>query len=244
LPASIICSLSLRRRFAAASKLASVAPADDLARVDRAELVAPELRDRDALDRVEDFALVRDALEDERLAWLAPEVRFAPEVLLDRDVALEPPLLACGMSPSEKLDVGAHTIPSQRSHGNSRNRACEDGTVTPDVTHAIRSAHVDDAETIAGLLEELGYPTSARECRARLDRLLMRADAGVIVAELQREVVGVAAYLMMPLLERAHPQCRITTLVVRADQRRHGVAGALVAAVGRWRAQPTAVGSR
>ena len=102
----MIRSLSLRRRCAAASKLASVVLAvDDLARVDRALLVDPELRDRDALERVEDFAREPDALDLERLAWLASEERLVPELLLERDVDLEPPLLDCGMWPSEKLTM-------------------------------------------------------------------------------------------------------------------------------------------
>jgi hypothetical protein len=32
--------------------------------------------------------------------FFAADVLLAPEVLLDRDVDLEPPLLACGISPS------------------------------------------------------------------------------------------------------------------------------------------------
>ncbi len=98
-----------------------------------------------------------------------------------------------------------------------------------DVAQTIRLARCSDAEPIAQLLGELGYPTSVQDAQARLEPLLARADAGVIVAEVEREVVGVAAYQIMPVLERARSQCRLTTLVVRCDQRRRGVADTLVA---------------
>jgi GNAT superfamily N-acetyltransferase len=99
------------------------------------------------------------------------------------------------------------------------------------LTQTVRLARLSDAETIAGLLDELGYPTSVDEARVQLERVLVRDDGGVLVAELGDEVVGVAAYQLVALLERARPQCRLTTLVVGADHRRHGVAHALVASV-------------
>jgi GNAT superfamily N-acetyltransferase len=99
------------------------------------------------------------------------------------------------------------------------------------VTQMIRLARLSDAEPIARLLDELGYPTSEDEARARLERVLVRDDGGVLVAELGDEVVGVAAYQLGVLLERARPQCRLTTLVVGAGHRRRGVAHALVQSV-------------
>jgi GNAT superfamily N-acetyltransferase len=99
------------------------------------------------------------------------------------------------------------------------------------MTQTIRPASHSDAEPIAGLLDELGYATSVDEARAQLERVLAREDGGVLVAEVGDEVVGVAAYQLGVLLERARPQCRLTTLVVSADHRRHGVAQSLVASV-------------
>lgn len=99
------------------------------------------------------------------------------------------------------------------------------------VTQTIRRARVSDAEPIAGLLDELGYPTSADEARTQLERMLVRDDAGVLVAEVGDEVAGVAAYQLGVLLERARPQCRLTTLVVGADHRRSGLAHGLIAGV-------------
>jgi ribosomal protein S18 acetylase RimI-like enzyme len=97
--------------------------------------------------------------------------------------------------------------------------------------YMIRAARSADAAQVADLLAELGYPTTTGDAQHRLARLLARDDAGVLVADAAGEVIGVAAYQLLELLERAQPQCRLTALVVRADTRRLGVARALVADV-------------
>jgi GNAT superfamily N-acetyltransferase len=103
----------------------------------------------------------------------------------------------------------------------------------------IRVAKPSDAEAIAPLLGQLGYPADTEEVRERLGRLLGRPDAGVLVAERPadpvaerpNDIVAVASYQISDLLERSRPQCRITALVVRDDRRRLGAAGALVRAI-------------
>jgi ribosomal protein S18 acetylase RimI-like enzyme len=97
-----------------------------------------------------------------------------------------------------------------------------------DSARAIRPARLADAVAVAGLLGELGYPTSGDHVRERLERVLPRRDGGVLAAVVRGEVVGFAAYELIQLLHRAQPQCRLTTLVVRSDQRRRGLARALV----------------
>jgi GNAT superfamily N-acetyltransferase len=92
----------------------------------------------------------------------------------------------------------------------------------------IRPALLGDAEPIAGLLGALGYPASAEEVTARLTSMLGRDDRGVLVADDAAGVIGLAAYQMVTLLERPRPQCRLTTLVVRADQRRRATARSLL----------------
>jgi len=96
---------------------------------------------------------------------------------------------------------------------------------------SIRLARSTDASVIASLLGELGYPTSADDTEARLERLLEHEDAGALVYELAGEAVGLAAYQLIYLLERSQPQCRVTALVVRSQERRRGVAASLIAAV-------------
>jgi len=95
----------------------------------------------------------------------------------------------------------------------------------------IRRARPADAPAIASLLGELGYPTATEAAAARLERLRSHPDVGVLVYELADQVVGLAAFQLLFLLERARPQCRLTALVVDADRRRLGIAGALLDAV-------------
>ncbi|MGH2883851.1 MAG: GNAT family N-acetyltransferase [Solirubrobacteraceae bacterium] len=101
-------------------------------------------------------------------------------------------------------------------------------TSTPEHRVTIRVAGQRDADAIAPLLGQLGYPASSLELGERLERLADHPDAEVLVAELDGEVVGVAAYQLIDLLERPDPQCRITALVVDDRYRRRGVAFALV----------------
>ena len=95
----------------------------------------------------------------------------------------------------------------------------------------IHSAHAGDAVAVAGLLGELGYPTSEQEAAVRLGRLLDREDAGMLVYEDGGEPVGLIAYHVFDLIYRPRPQCRITALVVRADRRRRGIARTLLETV-------------
>lgn len=99
---------------------------------------------------------------------------------------------------------------------------------TPEHRVTIRLASQRDTQAIAPLLGQLGYPASALELGERLERLTDHPDAEVLVAELDGEVVGVAAYQLIDLLERSDPQCRITALVVDDRYRRRGVAYALL----------------
>jgi GNAT superfamily N-acetyltransferase len=98
----------------------------------------------------------------------------------------------------------------------------------PEHRVTIRLATLGDAEAIAPLLGQLGYPTTADELAERIDRLADRPDGEVLVAELDGEVVGLAAYQLIDLIERPDPQCRVTALVVDDRYRRRGVAYALI----------------
>ncbi len=98
----------------------------------------------------------------------------------------------------------------------------------PDHRVTIRIAGQRDTGAIAPLLGQLGYPTSAEELGERLERLTDRRDGEVLVAELDGDVVGLAAYVLIDVLERPDPQCRVTALVVDDRFRRRGVAYALL----------------
>jgi GNAT superfamily N-acetyltransferase len=102
--------------------------------------------------------------------------------------------------------------------------------VTAHSDGSIRHARLGDADAIAALLGELGYRTEVDCARARLERLLSKG-AGVLVYERGGAVVALAAYQIIDLLERSRPQCRITALVVRSEERRRGTARALIEAI-------------
>jgi GNAT superfamily N-acetyltransferase len=88
-----------------------------------------------------------------------------------------------------------------------------------------------DATAIAPLLGELGYPAAVADVSERLARLLARGDGGVLVAEIGGKAVALVSYQIIDLLEHARPQCRITAMVVREDERRRGIASALIGAI-------------
>src|SRR4051794_12101375 len=97
----------------------------------------------------------------------------------------------------------------------------------------VRDARPSDAEGIAQLLTELGYPVSPERLGRRLQVLAgERAPRGV-VAEGGGELCGVAALHCMHLLERDDPTCRLTALVVAPEARGRGVGRALLARVER-----------
>lgn len=97
----------------------------------------------------------------------------------------------------------------------------------------IRPAAYDDAEPIARLLGELGYPSTAHQVRARFDRVAGDEDYAAYVAL----VDGVAGFLGMQrgwAYEHDQPFARILTLVVDARVRRRGVGAALVNFAAAW----------
>jgi len=94
----------------------------------------------------------------------------------------------------------------------------------------IRDARPADADAVARLLTQLGYPSAAGAVEARLERLHVVGDR-VVVAELDGAVVGVAHLQVSPALERDRPAGKIGALVVDGAQRGRGIGRALVDAM-------------
>lgn len=96
-----------------------------------------------------------------------------------------------------------------------------------DVT--IREARDSDAEAIASLLGELGYPTDATAVPRRLER--MRAEGGqwALVAERDGKVVGTATVMVRHTISRDAASGRVTTVVVSEAARSQGIGSALLA---------------
>jgi GNAT superfamily N-acetyltransferase len=101
---------------------------------------------------------------------------------------------------------------------------------------SIRPAAMDDAEAIAILTVELGYPTTVSDTKSRLSALLAVPDYFIAVAEADGLVVGWVAGEVRTSLE-FEPRIEIVGLVVASTHRRSGIGKALVGAVEAWQSE-------
>lgn len=114
----------------------------------------------------------------------------------------------------------------------------------PDYRHpaaygnGIRIARPRDADRIAELLTQLGYPHDREQASARLLAWAGDPVGEVLVAEANAPAAGVAvgfaAVHRVPYFERPGAFARVVALSVDAGQRRAGVGRRLMAAVERW----------
>lgn len=84
----------------------------------------------------------------------------------------------------------------------------------------IRDALPEDAQQIAGLLEELGYPKTAGFARARIAELSKTKRDTLLVAETDGAVIGVAHLHIADLFHQPGRLGRIMAIVVTEDWRR------------------------
>lgn len=97
----------------------------------------------------------------------------------------------------------------------------------------VRFALPDDGDQIAPLVEQLGYPTSAAEMRARLEAMDGRPDYQSWVAEAGR-VVGFAGACVGYSFVWNPPYGRVIALVVDETLRGRGIGATLLAEAERW----------
>jgi N-acetylglutamate synthase-like GNAT family acetyltransferase len=95
----------------------------------------------------------------------------------------------------------------------------------------IRQATRADADAIARLLRQLGYPTEPTSVPRRLERLMNHHRAAVLLAVRDAEVIGLATVHILTVLNRAHDVAWLTALVVDESSRGAGVGRRLVEAV-------------
>jgi ribosomal protein S18 acetylase RimI-like enzyme len=93
---------------------------------------------------------------------------------------------------------------------------------------SLRSAALDDAEAIAALFTDEGYPAGPSDIAARLARF-DSPQAAVIVAEHDGALLGFIAIHALPRFEHGDSILRILALVVDAGARDRGVGRALMA---------------
>jgi len=92
----------------------------------------------------------------------------------------------------------------------------------------IREARQSDAEALADLLTELGFPASAADVAERLPRMHAAGEVP-LVAEADG-LLGCIGWHVMHVVHRPLPVGRITMLIVGAARRGRGVGKALVQA--------------
>lgn len=99
---------------------------------------------------------------------------------------------------------------------------------------AVRRATVEDAEAIAGLSGELGYPATVEQCEARLRTLLASTDHEVLVACADDGAVVAWVHAFVALRVESDPFVEISGFVVAEPFRGRGVGKRLLAAVEAW----------
>lgn len=101
----------------------------------------------------------------------------------------------------------------------------------------IRRAGPEDAERIADLSGQLGYPASAQQIRQRLQTILTNGRHAVYVAQrADGTVIGWIHIYLCPLVEVAL-QAEIGGLIVDEQQRGQGIGQRLLEAAERWAAE-------
>jgi len=118
--------------------------------------------------------------------------------------------------------MGPHETDNLRG---GRRAACAASSVT------IREPTARDAEPVAALLEELGYPSSPAQVAERLERIAADASTWVIVAEVDSELAGLCALHVQNLVERDEPGCEVAGLIVAERFRRRGIGELLMQAL-------------
>ncbi len=93
----------------------------------------------------------------------------------------------------------------------------------------IRDARPADAEALTELIGQLGYPASAEALAARVERLAASGADRLVVAELDREVAGLASLHVSLAVEYDEPAAKLSAIVVDERHRRRGIGEALVA---------------
>ena len=93
---------------------------------------------------------------------------------------------------------------------------------------ALRPATLADAERIAALFTEEGYPAGASAVEARLARF-EGPDSSVIVADHDGEILGFIALHVVPRFEHDDSFVRVVALVVDSAVRERGVGRVLMA---------------
>jgi GNAT superfamily N-acetyltransferase len=100
----------------------------------------------------------------------------------------------------------------------------------------VRAARLEDAERLAELAGQLGYPTTPQQIRERFKSIAGDREQALFVAELQGEVIGWVQVLIYELLV-AEREGEIGGLVVGERYRGRGVGRSLMQHAESWARQ-------
>ena len=98
-----------------------------------------------------------------------------------------------------------------------------------DANVTVRPATPDDAERLASLLTDEGYPAGSSDLAARIERY-ESLGSRVLVADAGGDVVGFVTILVLPRFEVDDLFARVTSLVVDAGVRERGIGRLLMQA--------------
>jgi GNAT superfamily N-acetyltransferase len=101
---------------------------------------------------------------------------------------------------------------------------------------SIRDAVPGDIAALTVLINELGYPTSTDEMRARFDLIYGHPDYKTIVAVINGEIVGMAGLCKGLFYEMNGMYMRILALVVKDTNQDMGIGKLLISASETWAA--------
>jgi GNAT superfamily N-acetyltransferase len=99
---------------------------------------------------------------------------------------------------------------------------------------SVRDAVTDDAEALARLCTQLGYPADPGAMPERLAKLAADPNARAVVAVVEGNVAGLATVHLRHTMNHEAPIAQLTLLVVDEQQRTRGVGRALVGAAEQW----------
>ena len=87
----------------------------------------------------------------------------------------------------------------------------------------LRSASVIDADDVAALLSEMGYPCTLAEARERIALIIANDRQALVLARSGGRVCGLIALDFMYYLPLGSTTCRITALVVTSESQGNGL---------------------